>query len=458
MATDVELAAMDAVETAARILSKELRPAEVIDAAIARAREAAHLGAVVTDTYERAGGHPPPAGPLAGVPTFIKDLAQLAGVRTTWGSRGGGDCVAKKSDPFVARFERTGVVCLGKSATPELGLTATTESLGREPCRNPWDPARSTGGSSGGAACLVAAGVVPLAHASDGGGSIRIPAGCCGLVGFKPSRAALDMEGSRLLPVNIAVHGAVTRTVRDTIAFHDAVASRFTTPSTEPRGLRIGVFVDAPIGTPVHPDTRAAVLASAHLCESLGHHVEEIRCPFDGQVIDDFLAYWGFVAWIQVKTARLMMHRQFDRAQLEPWTTGIAGTFVARRRAAFAAIRRLRRFGTTYARIMQAHDVLICPTTAEPAPALGHLATDQPFETGFDRLRSYVPFTPIHNAAGAPAISLPLGRSASGLPIGVQFAAARGADRMLLELARTIEQAHPWPLTAPRANWQRDGR
>ena len=432
---------MDAVETAERIKRKELSPREAIDAAIDRAQAAKHLGAIVTEMFEQARSAAPTNGPLAGVPTFIKDLAQVGGVVTTWGSRGGAACVSKKHDPFIKKLLATGMICLGKSTTPELGLTATTEPLGREPTRNPWDPARSAGGSSGGAAALVAAGVVPIAHASDGGGSIRIPAACCGLVGFKPTRGLMDMEGSRLLPVNIATHGAVTRTVRDTIAFHDALAPA---PMPALGQLRIGVFTDSPRGTPVHEETKSAVRAAAKLLESLGHRVDEIGCPFSGQVIDDFLEGWGMVSWLQVKTARMLMHRKFDVAQFEPWTLGLAQTFTSNRRKVIAAMRRLRKFGKTYAQVMQSYDVLVSPTTAEPAPLLGYLATDQPFETKYDRIRSYCPFTPPMNVAGTPAISLPLGRSKSGLPIGVQFAAARGADRLLLALAQTIEEAQPW--------------
>ena len=349
---------------------------------------------------------------------------------------------------------------LGKSACPELGLTATTEPLGWPPCRNPWDPSRSSGGSSGGAATLVAAGVVPIAHANDGGGSIRIPAACCGLVGLKPSRARLDMKGARLLPVNVACEGVVTRTVRDTVAFWAAVESRRAPRKGAPIGevaerpskpLRVGVFVDAPIGTPVDPEVRDAVLAAARLCGTLGHGVEEIPCPFAGEVIDDFLRYWGYLAWLQIWTGRMTFHWGFDRSRVEPWTLGLAGTFSREKLLARAAMRRLRLFSKTFAERMGPHDVLVSPVLATPPPPLGYLATDVPFDTAFERIRAYAAFTPIHNASGAPAISLPLGRSAAGLPIGVQLAAAPGGDRMLLELALSLEAAQPWKAIAGSA-------
>jgi amidase len=448
---------MDAVETAAAIRRGEVTRAEVVEAAIGRAVEARHLGAIVTDSFARARDATPVDGPFGGVPTFVKDLAHVAGVHTSWGSRGAGGYVPRASEPFVRRFEATGLVCLGKSATPELGLTGTTEPLDRDPCRNPWDPSRSVGGSSGGAACLVASGVVPIAHASDGGGSIRIPAACCGLVGLKLSRGLVDMQGSNLLPVNIAVDGVVARTVRDTSAFCDAfgIGAGLAHPPRDPRRLRIALFVDTPAGTPISEDVRDAIRGAGRLAESLGHDVEEVPCPFSAQLVDDFLAYWGFVAWIQVRTARVSIHRGFDSSRVEPWTTGIAGTFSASPGRAMAAIWRLRGFARTYAALMEQHDVLVNMVTADVAPPLGHLAPDVPFETAFERLRTWLPVTGFWNTAGAPALSLPLGQSAAGLPIGVQFGAARGNDRLLLDLASAIEAARPWPRVAPRERWGR---
>ncbi len=459
------MAAWDAVETRDRLHTKDVSAHEVLEGAIARSEDAQHLGAVFERTYDRArakAGVRHAEAPLSGVPTFIKDLAQIRGVPTTWGSKAAGTYVSRRTDPIAARVEDIGLVTLGKSACPELGLTPTTEPLGWPPCRNPWDPSRSSGGSSGGAATLVAAGVVPIAHGSDGGGSIRIPAACCGLVGLKPSRSRLDMKGSNLLAVNIACEGVLTTTVRDTVAFYAALESRRGPRRVTPigkvadkpsRALRMGVFVDAPTGTPVDPEVRQAVLGAARLCESLGHDVEEIRCPFDGSVIDDFLRYWGLLAWLQVRTGRLGMHWGFDGTKVEPWTRGLTEFFTREKLSALAATLRLRRFSRTFAQIMMRYDVLISPTVAAPAPSLGYLATDLPFETHFERVRTFAAFTPAYNASGAPAISLPLGRSQAGLPIGVQLAAAHGEDRLLLELATSIEAARPWATIAPRQKW-----
>jgi amidase len=450
----------DAVETAERIRRREVSAREVMAAAIGRAEAAGTLGAIVTETFEQAmDGCGAARGPLAGVPYLVKDLVRVKGVRTRWGTRAVGHVVPGRSDPIMRVLAATGMVSLGKSATPELGLTATTEPLGEPPCRNPWDPARSAGGSSGGAAALVAAGVVPIAHASDGGGSIRIPASSTGLVGLKPTRGRLDMEGSNLLPVNVAVHGVVTRSVRDTVAFFRAV-ERVTRPrrpigearAVPGRRLRILAFTDSPLGRRVDPEVQAAVHDAARLCASLGHEVRLSGCPFGERVILDFLRYWSFLAWLYDRFGRLLVHRGMDRKQLEPWTRGLADWCHREQRPTWAAIARLRAFGRTYAGVMERADVLLSPTLAHPPPPLGHLATDVPFDEKRERLFDHCPFTPAINAAGAPAITLPLGRSAEGLPIGIQLAARVGDDRTLLELAGELEQAEPWPRTAPARN------
>ena len=378
-----------------------------------------------------------------------------------WGTRAVSGAVSRRSDPVVRLFESLGLVSLGKSATPELGMTGTTEPLGRAPSRNPWDPTRSSGGSSGGAGPLVAAGVVPLAPASDGGGSIRIPAASCGLVGLKPTRGRIDMEASNLLPLNVAVNGVVTRTVRDTIAFWHAVdgAKRPKRPvgpvSKKIGSLRIGYFTGSPIDRAVDPEVVSAVEKVASLLESLGHHVEPIPSPFSAQTIHDFIRYWALLAWLQDRGGRLLVHPSFSRDRLEPWTRGLSAWCEREPRELASAVRRLRRVARAHTASRRKHDVVLGPVLGHPAPELGHLATDAPFELVRERILDHFPFTGILNATGEPALSLPMARAKSGLPIGVQLSGHMFDEAMLLGLGLQLEEAAPWPKVAPPASTPR---
>ena len=450
-----ELATWDAVETAVQIRQGNVSAAEVCEAAIARAEGASELGAIAAPMFDRARASARTlnkSAPLAGVPTAIKDLFEVKGYSTSWGCRGAVH-VSKKSDPIVKRFDDAGFVSLAKTATPEFGLTATTEPLMGPVCRNPWDLERSAGGSSGGAAALVAAGVVPLAHASDGGGSIRIPASCCGLVGLKPSRGRLDMPGSNVLPINVAVHGCVSRTVRDTSAFWRSMGFDFDASSeskaSTTKALRIGVYTKSGLTSDVHEDNQRAALDAAKLCENLGHHVDEIPCPAAGSLNDDFTLYWAMIGWLQVVGGKVLVHRNFDTQNVEPWTKELGRYFRRQPIEAFQAIRRLRRFERDYAQLMQRYDVLVSPTMAAPPPKLGYLAPDVPAMTKMERLVAYCPFTFVQNVTGAPGISLPLGQSADGLPLGVQFGGRFNDEATLLKLASSIEAAAPWA-SAPK--------
>ena len=460
-----ELAKLDAVETAARIRARDLSAAEVVGAAIQRARALDPvLNAIPARDYERglARADNPVAGPFSGVPTFIKDLDDVAGVVTSYGSRAHLGNVAKRTDRFIAKILDTGLVSLGKSSTSEFGLTGTTESSAHGPTRNPWKPTHSAGGSSGGAAALVAAGVVPIAQGSDGGGSIRIPASFCGLVGLKVSRerrfttAALDR-----LPLRVVTYGVMTRTVRDTAHFlaalDERVASRrlarmplVTGPST--KRLRMGLILETPTGIAIDPEVRACVIAAAERCARLGHTIEEIPCPFDGQSVEDFLLYWSLLACGTILQTRLQRGRAFDIERMEPWTRDLAARFMSRRRGAFSAYKRLRSQSGIWASLFANYDALISPVATAPAPELGRLGPDVEFETAFERVRDYFLFTPMQNVTGDTAISLPLGISENGLPLGVQFIAGQGHEATLLGLAYELEGDGAFCATAPSAH------
>lgn len=448
-----ELGRLDAVETATRIRAGELKAEEVVVAAIERARvlEPA-LNAIPTPTFEaaRERARRPGEGPFAGVPTFVKGLDDQAGLVNDRGSRAHRDAVSKRTEPWIARMLETGLISLGRSATPEFGLTGTTEPLAHGPTHNPWNLAHSPGGSSGGAAALVASRVAPLAHGSDGGGSIRIPANYCGLVGLKPSRERRfePALAEHFLPVRALTYGTLTRSVRDTAHFVSALEQRHPSRKLPPIGriegpqserLRIAVFTESPLRNPVHPEIRAAVLAAARRCGALGHRVEEIPCPFSSQVLQDFWIFWSFLAWGAIAATRLSKRRAYDPSELEPWTHGLSRHFKANLAQVLPAIRRLRGLHRSSKPLFANHDVLICPVTSAPAPEIGALSPELPFETAIERIRDLFCFTPIQNATGTPAISLPLGLTTAGLPIGVQLGAAAGQEARLLALAYELE-------------------
>jgi len=448
---DTELGRLDAVETAARIRSGELGAREVVAAAIERARVLEpSLNAIPTETFDAAlaAAEAPVAGPFSGVPTFVKGLNDEAGVANDYGSRAFHGHVARRTEPFVREMRATGLISLGHSAAPETGLSAVTETLAHGPTGNPWNTAHSPGGSSGGAGALVAARVVPIAMGSDAGGSIRIPASACGLVGLKPSRArGFNPSENRMLPAPILTNGVLTRTVRDTAHFLHALDARMPGrrlaplalvegPSTQ--RLRIACFTDSPAGSPVDDEVVEATRQTMRTLEELGHSVESIPCPYPAEMIADTWLHIGFIAWGFSLQARFQMGRA-RAAQLEPWTKELAAHFRSHFTALPGAARRLRASRRISSEVYGRYDALLSPTLGALPPATGELSPDAPFAPSFERQQALIPFTPIQNASGDPAISLPLGTSASGLPIGVQLAAGEGDEAKLLALAYELE-------------------
>lgn len=455
--SDDVLGVGDAVEISRRIRAKEIHAREAVEAAILRAQRVnPSLNAIATPLFDsaRKEAELPHTGAFAGVPSFVKDIDAVAGSPVLFGSRGMPTEPATQSSPFVHQFLSLGLINLGKTTTPEFGLTGTTEALLHGPTHNPWRRGFSTGGSSGGSAALVAAGVVPIAHANDGGGSIRIPASCCGLVGLKPSRGRLvEIEGSALLPVKILHQGMLSRSVRDTAVFYHAAEKYHRNRSlpeiglvTRPgRRLRIGFFSEIGERAPAHPECVAAVHDAAKLCEGLGHSVERVPPPFYERFHEDFFLLWALMTFVITRFGTQLVHPKFDRTKVEEFTEGLAQYFKENAHQAPAAIWRLRRFEHHYARGFERYDVLVNPTVGMPPPEHGYIGPEVPFETALERLKWFIPFTPTQNVSGGPAISLPLGRSQGGLPLGVQFASPMGDERTLLELALEIEAAAPWP-------------
>ncbi|MEM9606537.1 MAG: amidase [Actinomycetota bacterium] len=463
--TDDALGTLDAVGVAAAIAGGEVSATEVMDAAIARADQSAPvLNATVEriDDRARAGAAAaqPTDGVFAGVPTFIKDTDPVDGLPNRLGSRSMPDTPAEENSPFVEQFLSTGVVLMGNTTLPEFGLTASTEPLLTGTTRNPWSLDHSTGGSSGGSAALVAAGVVPIAHANDGGGSIRIPAACCGLVGLKPSRGRIRQIDTPL-PVDIVANGVVSRTVRDTAMFLHGAELAHANPDlpaighvTDPldRPLRIGMYSEAPSGVSFDSRCNDETARIGALLEGLGHRVEAIGSPFARHLMDDFILYWAMSPTLIYRAGKRVFGDGFDRDQLEPWAKYLMKYFNRRAAKAPGAIRRLKRFADEYRAIFETYDVILAPTTGGPIHRLGDLAPTIPGEVHMDRVFQLFPITPMINAGGGPAVSLPLGTTSAGLPLGIHFAADLGQEALLLELSLQLEQAAGWPTLAEAAD------
>lgn len=449
--SDDALGTHDTVGLRQQLAAGQVSADELRQAALLRMEQAAPLNAVVTLTPGLAGS----PGPFTGIPSFIKDNEDIAGFPTTFGSRALPDRPAQADSRLVGHWRALGFDILGKSALPEFGLTATTEPAAYGPTRNPWHLDHSSGGSSGGSAAMVAAGVVPISHANDGGGSIRIPAACCGLVGLKPSRGRLpDAEAMEKMPVNIVTQGVVTRSVRDTVAFYQEMAvlhpNRALAPIGVTRpigGLRIAMVTSGLAGLPVDPLVREAVEKSGALCSELGHHVEPIDNPFPDRIAHDFLRYWGMLAFSLRRFGSTVFGQDYAPEQLEDFSVYLSRFFASGATSTPGSIRRLRRFGADYDDALSGFDLILSPVLATPPAPIGHLGPDVDPRTHLIRLLRYASFTALQNVSGAPGISLPLASTPEGLPIGIHFAARLGQEQTLLDLAAQLEQAQPWQRT-----------
>ena len=444
----------DVMEMQHRLRRRKVSARELREAA--RARLAAvndDLNAVVRDLDVA----PAVTGPFAGVPSVLKDNEDLTGYPTLHGSWAPADTPATSTSPWVAQYLALGFEPIAKTTLPEFGLTASTESSRYGATRNPWDTTRSVGGSSGGSAALVAAGVVPIAHANDGGGSIRIPAAACGLVGLKPSRGRMiDVPELDRLPVNLVAQGVLTRTVRDTTYYLAEAERMYRSEALPPIGmvvrpenrrLRIGLFVDAVGGIPVDPRVRDAVREAGLTLQALGHQVDEITPPVDEDFGRDFLRYWALISFFLQKAGGRLLGTDFDSSRTELLTQELSR--MARQQAVRipGSLRRLVRASREPEPVYATYDALLSPVLSTPPPLIGELGPQVPPHEHIVRLLRFATFTAWQNVTGSPAMSLPLARTVDGLPIGVQVAAPLGEERRLLSLAYELEAAMPWPRT-----------
>ena len=449
---------LDAVGLVAAIQEGEVSIPEVVEAAIARTRQVDPvLNAVAAECFDRARDEAsdPRGGFFAGVPTYVKDNSDLAGLPTMQGTDAFEPRPAKRDGDFARMFLATGVIPLGKTQLSEYGFSAVAEHPRLGAVRNPWSTTHTAGASSSGSAALVAAGAVPLAHANDGGGSIRIPAAVNGLVGLKPTRGRLAQDAMmRKMPVRVVSDGVVTRSVRDTAAFLREAEKVYRDLRLAPIGditgpaparRRVAVVTDG-IGVQASPEVEKLTRQTADLLESLGHHVEWIEQPVPAWFKDDFLLYWGLLATTILTTGRLAHGRSWDRSRHDLLTLGLDQHCRRNLTHVPGAIRRLRSSSQISADLAASYDVVLTPTLAQETPEVGWLDPMQDYDLVLDRLLQWVAYTPLQNASGAPAMSLPLATTEAGLPQGMHFSAAHGGEALLLELAYELEEARPWPL------------
>ena len=452
---------MDATALAEAIATKKISVAEVIEASINRAeRVNAGLNAFVIKMYNYARKYvPPPACALFGVPTVIKDSDNVAGYPTQLGTGAFTAKNAQSNSKYVNQLLSAGLVPIGKTTLPEFGLICSTENERWGITRNPWNTNYTTGGSSSGSAALVASGVVPLASANDGAGSIRIPAAICGLVGLKPTRHRLmGVDGAELMPVQIIHQGVLTRTVRDTALFYAAAEKYYTNKHLPQLGyvqqpnrqrLRIAFYNNLPAGKTGHQDTDTynTQLQTARLLQSLGHRVEQIDIPMDVEsMVQHFLNYYGFFSYMMAHWSRFTLKAKMDRSLLEPFTIGLADRFRANKMQLPGSIRAMRKMAEQAEQLFEKYDVLMTPVLSHKTPKIGYFSPQLSSVEITKRAVDFASYTGLNNVTGSPAISLPLGTDTDGMPIGVHFSAPYGQDKRLIELAYELEAAQPFKM------------
>ncbi|MEI5675906.1 MULTISPECIES: amidase [unclassified Nocardioides] len=451
---------LTALEQGELVRRREVSPAELVDHYLERADRLDSVGAFVTLTpdlaRERAAAlrDAPDAGPLHGVPTAIKDLNLTAGVPTSLGSAAFADFVPDVSDAVTLGLEAAGMISLGKTSTPEFGSPCYTEPEGRPPAVTPWDRTRMAGGSSGGAAAAVAAGLVPVAQGSDGGGSIRIPASCCGLVGLKPSRGRVSGFPMYGEPTGLATAGSIARTVRDAAAMLDAIAGRrvgdpaWAPPPSEtflascdrdPGRLRIARFSEPVItDAALDPECRRAWEDASLLLESLGHEVVDVAVPLPREAVPVFETCWAVLTALSV----VPPEREHLLRPLTRWL-GERGRAVSGPDFGLA-IGAMRRFAAGALTALAPYDAVLTPTVATPPLPVGAIRDDADPAADFEAQKRFTPYTSAWNVTGMPAVSLPLHQTPDGLPVGVMLAARPAEDPLLLALAAQVESAAPW--------------
>ena len=474
----------DALGLASLVRTKQVSPSELLEEAIARAeRVNPQLNALICKLYDvaRARAQDLPDGPFSGVPMLVKDLGPaLAGAPMTSGSRYFRQYVPERDDEFVTRLKNAGFNIFGKTSTPELGLAPVTEPALFGPCRNPWNTGRTTGGSSGGSGALVGAGVVPLAHGNDMGGSIRIPASCNGIFGMKPSRGRTPTVGGVIGDANADF--AVSRSVRDSAALLDAVRVErgimYDAPpfdgryldeaERDPKPLRIAIVHDPMLGKSIDPQCRAALDQAVELCGRLGHHAEVAHpkgIDYAKVARAIILIFASAIGWKMHDANPFDGKKKLRAGDLEPatWAMLVISEVLSTGELT-SAVQTQRDLTRSFDDFLSEYDVAVMPTVAAPPVEIGALELTKSEVVQIEvlgRLRSgplirkaaeeisktlfdWIPYTPIFNLTGQPAMSVPLYWTQDGLPVGTMFAARLGAEPKLFSLAGQLERAQPW--------------
>jgi amidase len=444
-----EISAVEAVEMAARRIDRidpKIRAFTHLDiaGALARARKV------------------DPDLPLSGVPFAVKDLYDYPGMPLRFGSALFRNHQGAEASPYTRKLEEAGLIVLGKTTTPEFGLLPTTEPTAFEPTVNPWKEDHSCGGSSGGSAAAVAARLLPLAYGSDGGGSIRIPSGACGVFGVKCTRGRFSGQMEPELAIGLSVHHPISRSVRDSALLlaltesprDGAPAAGLVAP--EKLGpLKIALSIESALGRPADREIAEAVMRCGKRLEEMGATVDIVEknpLKFEG-FPDAFVALWASGAFgVYQLAAQLSGGKPEENQTLEPFTIGLAEIFRGLSEEAFAAeIARIKAVEAELDRWFETYDAWLTPIVGAASPKLGELKGDVPFPTLMERLSAYVGYTPLHNACGAPAAAIPFGRTGEGLPVGVQIAAGKWKEPLLLKIAYALEESDPWADDLPPA-------
>jgi amidase len=470
-----ELANYDALGLAELISKKQISPLELVDDVIRRVEQVnPKINAVLTKLFdvEKARERAKQGigdGPFAGVPVMLKNLTRYKDARIDAGSRLYAKYIEKNGNPirgnspFIDAMERSGMIVAGITSSPELGLLDTTEPVLYGATRNPWNMDHTAGGSSGGSAAAVAAGIIPFAHATDAVGSIRIPGCQCGLFGLKPTRERelgnTSLWSLGIESINISSELCLSRSVRDTAAFLNIIEKK-NNPKLPPVGfisgpskkrLKVAMLLETYQGRKPHQEVEKAIRSSAQLCEKLGHKVEEVKLEINGQEFND--AFLGLAASFTLRQIEQWLDKETGGEDvLEPWTLGLIDLAKKRGGLQSCSQRAIKEFSVVTAafeKLFKTYDALLSPVMRVPPYKIGWHAPTLDFNTLLTRFFDEVGYTPLHNAVGTPAMSVPLYWTPDGLPVGSQFAAWRGGESTLLGLAYELEEARPWAKKRP---------